>query len=172
MCPKSFGGLRFDLRFLLQGRMWSLIPLMVYISLMVGRRGFRCEDESFGGVTFDIIFCLSRFNHVKSRDILHRDAISSFPCLWERVLLSSFLMFLLPSQFFCAIVSPKSGLWITHGHRPLPCPQRFSCVQPTSHISFGISFKLCKWLTMAEIWPPYCFGRPGVKIRLWGVKNI
>ena len=62
----------------------------------------------------------------------------------------------------------KAGiLWITHGHRP----QRFSCVQPTSHISFRIYFKLCKWLTMAEIGPPYCFGMPGVKIRLWGVKN-
>ena len=61
MCPKSFGGVRFDLRSLLQGRMWSLIPLMVYISLIIGCRGFGCEDESFGGVTFDIIFCMSRF---------------------------------------------------------------------------------------------------------------
>ena len=57
MCPKSFGGLRFDLRSLLQGRMWSLIPLMVYIFVITGCRGFECEDESFGGVTFDIIFC-------------------------------------------------------------------------------------------------------------------
>ena len=65
-------------------------------------------------------------------------------------------------------------LWITHGHRPHPrlCPQRFSCVQPTSHISFGISFKLCMWLTMAEIWPPYYFGSPGITIMLWGVKNV
>ena len=47
-----------------------------------------------------------------------------------------------------------------------------SCVQPTSHISFWISFELCKWLAMAEIWPPYSFGSPGVKIMLWGVKNI
>ena len=77
MCPKSFGGLRFDLRALLQGRMWSLIPLMVYISLIIGRRGFGCEDESFGGVTCDIIFCMSRFNHVPSGDALHRDVISS-----------------------------------------------------------------------------------------------
>ena len=50
-------------------------------------------------------------------------------------------------------------LWIMHGHRPHP--QRFSCVQPTSHFSFGISFKLLKWLAMAEIWPPYGFGCSG-----------
>ena len=41
-----------------------------------------------------------------------------------------------------------------------------SCVQPKSHISFGISFKLCRWLPMAEIWQLYSFGRPGVKIML------
>ena len=28
-----------------------------------------------------------------------------------------------------------------------------------------------KWLAMAEIWPPYCFGSPGVKIMFWGVKT-
>ena len=39
MCPESFGGVRFDLRSLLQGRMWSLIPIMLYISLIIGRRG-------------------------------------------------------------------------------------------------------------------------------------
>ena len=78
MCSKSFGGLRSDLRSLLQGRMWSLIPLMVYISLIIGRRGFGCEDESFGGVTFDIIFCMSRFNHIPSGDTMLRDTISSF----------------------------------------------------------------------------------------------
>ena len=39
MCPESFGGVRFDLRSLLQGRMWSLILVMVYISLIIGRRG-------------------------------------------------------------------------------------------------------------------------------------
>ena len=33
-------------------------------------------------------------------------------------------------------------LWIVHGHRP----QRFSCVQPTSHISFGISFNFASGL--------------------------
>ena len=84
-------------------------------------------------------------------------------CPLDRVLTYKNLIYLLyPS---------KAGiLWITHGHRPRP--QRFSCVQPTSHISFGIYFKLFKWLTMVEIWPPYCFGRPGVKIRLWGVQNV
>ena len=45
MCPESFGDVRFDLGALLQGRMWSLIPLMVYISLTIGRRGFGCEDN-------------------------------------------------------------------------------------------------------------------------------
>ena len=80
MCPNSFGGLRFDLRSLLQGRMWSLIPVMVYISLIIGRRGFGCEDESFGGITHDIMFCMSRFNHVPSGDTLRQDAISS--CLF------------------------------------------------------------------------------------------
>ena len=45
MCPKSFGGVRFVLRLLLQGRMWPLIPLMVYISLIIGRRDFGCEDN-------------------------------------------------------------------------------------------------------------------------------
>ena len=78
MFPKSFGGLRFDLRSLLQGRMWSLIPLMVYISLIIGRRGFGCEVGSFGGVTFDVIFCMSHFDHVPSGDTLHQDAISSY----------------------------------------------------------------------------------------------
>ena len=62
MCPESFGGVRFDLRSLLQGQIWSLIPLMIYISLIIGRRGFGCEDNlqeimclnSFGGVRFDL----------------------------------------------------------------------------------------------------------------------
>ena len=39
MCPESFGDLRFDLGSLLEGRMWSLIPIMVYISLIIGCRG-------------------------------------------------------------------------------------------------------------------------------------
>ena len=47
-----------------------------------------------------------------------------------------------------------------------------SCVEPTRHISFGISFNLCKLLAMAEIWRPYSFGIPGVKIILWGVKTV
>ena len=42
MCPESFGGVRFDLGFLLQGRMWYLIPMMNYISPIIGRRGFGC----------------------------------------------------------------------------------------------------------------------------------
>ena len=39
MCPESFGDVRFDLAALLEGQMWSLIPIMVYISLIIGRRG-------------------------------------------------------------------------------------------------------------------------------------
>ena len=34
--------------------------------------------ESFGGVRFDIILCMSCFNHVPSGDTLRRDAVSSF----------------------------------------------------------------------------------------------
>ena len=47
-----------------------------------------------------------------------------------------------------------------------------SCVQSTIHISFGIFLKVCKWLAMANIWPPYYFGSPGVKIMLMEVKNV
>ena len=62
MCPESFGGIRFDLGSLLQGRMWYLIPMMDYISPINGHRGFGCEDklqeimcpESFGGFRFDL----------------------------------------------------------------------------------------------------------------------
>ena len=39
MCPESFGDVRFDHGTLSEGRMWSLIPIMVYISLIIGRRG-------------------------------------------------------------------------------------------------------------------------------------
>ena len=84
---------------------------------------------------------------------------------WSGYLSFSFNQNRFPDIF---IVSPKSG----HCLRLRPGLQRFSCVQPTSHISFWISFKFCKWLAMAEIWPPYCFGSPGVKIMFWGAKNI
>ena len=36
---ESSGVVRFDLGALLEGRMWSVIPKMVYISLIIGRRG-------------------------------------------------------------------------------------------------------------------------------------
>ena len=74
-----------------------------------------------------------------------------------------------PYSFGSPGVKRKSGiLWIMHGHRP----QRFFYyVQPASHIPFGILVKLCKWLVMAEILPPYSFCSPGVKIMLWGVKT-
>ena len=45
MCPESFAGFRFDLGPLLQGQMWFFIPIMAYISLVIGRRGFGCEDN-------------------------------------------------------------------------------------------------------------------------------
>ena len=38
MCPQSFGDVRFDLGAVLEGRMWCLIPIMVYISLIIGPR--------------------------------------------------------------------------------------------------------------------------------------
>ena len=78
MCSESFAGFRFDLGPLLQGQMWFFIPIMAYISLVIGHRGFGREDESFDGVTFDILFCMSCFNHFLSGDTLHRNAISSF----------------------------------------------------------------------------------------------
>ena len=45
ICPKSYGGVKFDLGPLLQGRMWSLIPTMACISLTITRGGFGCEDN-------------------------------------------------------------------------------------------------------------------------------
>ena len=39
MCPESLGDVRFDLRALLEGRMWSLVPIIVYIFLIIGLRG-------------------------------------------------------------------------------------------------------------------------------------
>ena len=39
MCPESFGDVRFHLGAFFEGRKWSLIPIMVYISLIIGRRG-------------------------------------------------------------------------------------------------------------------------------------
>ena len=45
MCPESFGGVRFDLRSLLQGYMLALILIMTYISRIIGRRGFGGKDD-------------------------------------------------------------------------------------------------------------------------------
>ena len=67
MCPKSFGDVRFDLGALLEGRMWFLIPIMVYISLIIGRRGLdvkmtyrkSCAPQKFwvgSDLTFDPSF--------------------------------------------------------------------------------------------------------------------
>ena len=39
MCIESFGDVRFDLGALLEVQMWSLIPIMVYISLIMDHRG-------------------------------------------------------------------------------------------------------------------------------------
>ena len=58
----------------------------------------------------------------------------------------------------------KAGiLWIMHVHRP--CPQRFSCLQPTSHISFGISFKLLHFEYYAEICYSPTFGYAKHKLK-------
>ena len=40
MCPESFAGFRFGLGPLLQGQMWFFIPIMAYISLFIGHKGF------------------------------------------------------------------------------------------------------------------------------------
>ena len=45
MFPESFADFRFDRGLLLQGQMWFFIPIMAYISLVIGRRGFGCEDN-------------------------------------------------------------------------------------------------------------------------------
>ena len=45
ICPESYGGVTFDLGSLLQGQMWSLIPIMAYISLTITRGGFGCEEN-------------------------------------------------------------------------------------------------------------------------------
>ena len=45
ICPESYGGVTFDLGPLLQGRMWSLIPIMAYLSLTITHGGFGCEDN-------------------------------------------------------------------------------------------------------------------------------
>ena len=45
ICPKFYGGVTFDLRPLLEGRMWSLIPIMAYISLTITSGGFGFEDN-------------------------------------------------------------------------------------------------------------------------------
>ena len=36
---ESSGVVRFDFAALLEGRMWSFIPVMMYISLIIGHRG-------------------------------------------------------------------------------------------------------------------------------------
>ena len=45
ICPESYGGVTFEFGPLLQGQMWSLIPIMAYISLTITRGGFGCEDN-------------------------------------------------------------------------------------------------------------------------------
>ena len=55
MCPKSFGGARFDLGSHLQGRMWHLIPMMDYISLIIGRRGFGGIDYLWQIITLNLM---------------------------------------------------------------------------------------------------------------------
>ena len=46
MCPVSFADFRFDLGPLLQCQMWFFIPIMAYISLVIGHRGFNVKTTS------------------------------------------------------------------------------------------------------------------------------
>ena len=67
---ESSGVVRFDLGALLQGQMWSLIPLIVYISLIIGCRGLdvkttygkSCASNFWVGsdLTFDPSFNIER----------------------------------------------------------------------------------------------------------------
>ena len=60
--PNLLVGSEIDRRSLLQGRMWALILIMAYISLIIGRRGFGGKDDlweiicpkCYGVVTFDL----------------------------------------------------------------------------------------------------------------------
>ena len=45
MFPESFDEVKFDLVSLLQGRMWYWIPMMDYISHIIGHRSFGSEDN-------------------------------------------------------------------------------------------------------------------------------
>ena len=67
---ESSGVVRFDLGALLEGQMWFLIPIMVYISLIIGRRGLdvkttygkSCAPNFWVGsdLTFDPSFRVER----------------------------------------------------------------------------------------------------------------
>ena len=71
----------------------------------------------------------------------------------------------------CIFVSSIIGDTTDHA-QSVSTSAEIYCAQSTSHISFWIFFKLCKWLAMARTWPPYYFGSPGVKIMLMGVKKV
>ena len=70
MCLQSFGDVRFDIGALLEGRLWSLIPIMVFISLIIGHRGLDAKTTygkscapNFGigsDLTFDPCFKVER----------------------------------------------------------------------------------------------------------------
>ena len=70
MCPESFRDVRFDLGALLEGRIWSLIPRLVYTSLIISRRGLdmkttygkSCAPNFWVGsdLTFDPSFKVKR----------------------------------------------------------------------------------------------------------------
>ena len=73
--------------------------------------------------------------------------------------------------WIAVIVSPKIGAIMDHAQSSsasVYTSAEISYIQCTSHILLGIYFKLCKWLSVAEIWPPHSFGSPGVEIILWG----
>ena len=74
MCPKSFDYVRFDPGALLEGQLWSLIPIMVYISHIIGRRGLdvkttygkSCSPNSWVGsdLTLDPSFKVEEYQGV------------------------------------------------------------------------------------------------------------
>ena len=70
MCPESFGDVRFDIGALLEGHMWSLIPIMVYISLIIGRTGLdvkitdrkSCGSDLTFNPSFKVYMVLDTYN--------------------------------------------------------------------------------------------------------------
>ena len=74
------------------------------------------------------------------------------------------------------IVSPKAGiLWIMQGHHlhlyTGPCPQRFSCVQPTSHSSLGFLLNFASALLWQRSGHPILLVAQESKLCSWESKT-